>query len=73
MQMKGIPLMNSHDRTCVPDGVESLDLSEAPTRLRTKAEEYAEMKRRRVSFRKMIADYEASRGEYDESSYQVWW
>ncbi|CAG9175190.1 hypothetical protein LMG32289_03248 [Cupriavidus pampae] len=31
------------------------------------------MKRRRVSFRKMIADYEASRGEYDESSYQVWW
>jgi len=73
MLMKGNSLMNSHDRTCVPDGVEALGLSQAPTRPRTKAEEYAEMKRRRAAFRKVIADYEASRGEYDESSYQVWW
>ncbi|NYH97407.1 hypothetical protein FHX63_000183 [Cupriavidus plantarum] len=31
------------------------------------------MKRRRASFRQWIADYEARRGERDETEYEVWY
>ncbi|CAG9175193.1 hypothetical protein [Cupriavidus pampae] len=61
------------DRTQTTGGVEALVLPSALARPQTKAEEFAEQHRRRISFRKWIADYEARQSECDESTHEVWY
>ncbi len=56
-----------------PENVGALAPPAVPARPRTKVEEFNEMKRRRASFRQWISDYEARRGERDETEYEVWY